>query len=261
MSRWEESMPLKGKQALITGAGEGLGAAIAEHYVAAGASVMLCARTEAALERVAAGLAPRLSGNQSVHFQSADVSVASDVDNLVRRTLEILPNLSILVNNAGVYGPIGLLEEIDWVEWTNAIAINVHGTVYPCRAVLPRFKRQGYGKIINLSGGGATNPLPRLSSYAAAKAAVVRFTETLALECAGCGIDVNSIAPGALATRMTEQLLQAGPDRAGAAMYERISKVYADGGTPLDRAAGLCVYLGSSASDGSRRGAPRDPST
>ena len=80
-------MPLKGKQALITGAGEGLGAAIAERYVASGASVMLCARTETALEAVAAGLRPRLSGTQSVHVQRADVSVASDVDNLVRRAL------------------------------------------------------------------------------------------------------------------------------------------------------------------------------
>ncbi len=243
-------MPLKGRQALITGAGEGLGAAIAEHYVASGASVMLCARTEAALEAVAARLRPRLRGDQAVHFQRADVSICVDIDNLVRRAVDVFSNLSVLVNNAGIFGPIGLLEELDWGEWSKAISINLLGTVYPCRAVLPHFKRRGYGKIINLSGGGATNPLPRLSSYAASKAAVVRFTETLALECAGDGIDVNSIAPGALATRMTEQLVNAGPDRAGAGMHERVSKMYAGGGTSLDKAASLCVYFGSSASDG-----------
>jgi 3-oxoacyl-[acyl-carrier protein] reductase len=243
-------MPLTGKQALITGAGEGLGAAIADHYVAAGASVMLCARTEAALEAVAARLRAKLGANQSVHFQRADVSIPADVDHLVQQTLRFLPNLSILVNNAGIYGPIGLLEETDWAEWTKAIEINLYGLVYSSRAVLPHFKRQRYGKIINLSGGGATNPLPRLSSYAASKAAVVRFSETLALECAGSGIDVNSIAPGALATRMMEQLLAAGPHAAGPAMHERMTRIYAEGGTPLDRAASLCVYLGSSASDG-----------
>ncbi len=242
-------MLLKGKQALITGASEGLGAAIAENYVAAGASVMLCARTEGTLKTVAARLRSGTSGGQSVQFQRADVSVASDVDRLVQRCLEVFPDLSILINNAGIYGPIGLVEEIDWAEWTKAIEINLYGTVYPCRALLPHFKRRGYGKIINLSGGGATKPLPRLSSYASSKAAVVRFTETLALECAAYGIDVNSIAPGALATRMTEQLLNVGPSRAGAALYEQMSKVYAEGGTPLDRAASLCVYLGSSASD------------
>ncbi len=186
-------MPLTGRQALITGAGEGLGAAIAEHYVASGASVMLCARTEAALEAVAARLRPRLRGDQAVHLQAPMSPVPADIDNLVRRAVEdVLPDLSVLVNNAGIYGPIGLLEEIDWEEWTKAISINLHGTVYPCRAVLPHFKRRRYGKIINLSGGGATNPLPRLSSYAASKAAVVRFDEDVALECAGDGIDVKA---------------------------------------------------------------------
>jgi 3-oxoacyl-[acyl-carrier protein] reductase len=243
-------MRLKGKQALITGATEGLGAAIAEHYVAAGASVMLCARSEAALKTVVERLRFAASDDQRVEYQRTDVSVVSDVDRLVLQSLDAFPDLSILVNNAGIYGPIGLLEEIDWAEWTKAVEINLYGTVYPCRALLPHFKRQGYGKIINLSGGGATKPLPRLSSYAASKAAVVRFTETLALECGEYGIDVNSVAPGALATRMTEQLLNAGPDRAGAALHSQMSKVYAEGGTPLERAASLCVYLGSSASDG-----------
>ncbi len=145
---------------------------------------------------------------------------------------------------------MGLLEEIDWADWVRAIEINLMGTVYPCRAVLPHMKRQGHGKIVNLSGGGATNPLPRISAYAASKAAVVRFTETLSLEVAEHGIDVNSVAPGALMTRMMEQLIAAGPGKVGAAFYDRMTKIAEDGGTPLEKGAALCVYLGSAASDG-----------
>ena len=158
--------------------------------------------------------------------------------------------LDIVVNNAGVYGPMGSIETIDWDEWVQAIAINLNGLVYCCRKAVEAFKPQRYGKIINLSGGGATNPLPGISAYAASKAAVVRFTETLALEVKEFGIDVNAVAPGALATRLTDQLIAAGPDRVGASLHERMTKLQKEGGTPLSVGASLCVYLASAESDG-----------
>src|SRR2546421_12696590 len=145
---------------------------------------------------------------------------------------------------------MGLIETVDWNEWVQAIAINLNGLVYCCRKAVEAFKPHRYGKIINLSGGGATNPLPGISAYAASKAAVVRFTETLALEVKEFGIDVNAVAPGALATRLTDQLLAAGPDRVGAALHERMTKIQAEGGTPLGTGAALCVYLASTESDG-----------
>jgi 3-oxoacyl-[acyl-carrier protein] reductase len=123
------------------------------------------------------------------------------------------------------------------------------GTVYPCRALVPHFLANKYGKIINLSGGGATNPLPNISAYAASKAAVVRFTETLAGE-VGAGIDVNAVAPGALATQMMDSAIDAGPDKVGKAFHERMLKLKAEGGTPLIKGAQLCAYLASSESDG-----------
>ena len=123
----------------------------------------------------------------------------------------ILPGLDILVNNAGVYGPMGPIEENDWEAWVRAIQINLFGTVLMSRAVIPIFRGQNYGKIINLSGGGATAPLPRMSSYAASKAAVVRLTETLAEELRDAHVDVNAIAPGALNTRLLDEVLAAGP--------------------------------------------------
>jgi 3-oxoacyl-[acyl-carrier protein] reductase len=145
---------------------------------------------------------------------------------------------------------MGMIDQIDWEEWTQAISINLMGTVYCSRKAVELFRPHRYGKIINLSGGGATAPLPGISAYAASKAAVVRFTETLAHEVKGDRIDVNAVAPGMLATRLTDQLIEAGPDRIGAALYERIVKQAAEGGTPLSLGARLCVYLASAESDG-----------
>jgi 3-oxoacyl-[acyl-carrier protein] reductase len=155
-----------------------------------------------------------------------------------------------LVNNAGIYGPFGIIEDIDWPSWKRTFEINVYGTVYPSRQAVSLFKQQQYGKIVSLSGGGATNPLPRISAYAASKAAVVRFVETLALEVQSDHIDVNAIAPGALATQMTERLLEAGPEKVGQDFYNKMLRVKQGEGTPLECAARLAVYLGSAQSDG-----------
>jgi 3-oxoacyl-[acyl-carrier protein] reductase len=241
---------LDGLVAIITGGGHGLGAAITEYYVAAGASVMICGRNCASLEAVKAKLQPSLAAGQRVEIMAADVTVPEQVDALVAETLKRLGWIDALVNNAGIYGPMGRIDEIDWKDWIEAISINLMGTVYPCRAVLAHYLERGRGKIINISGGGATNPLPRISAYAASKAAVVRFTETMALEIKDRGIDINAIAPGLLATRLTDQLLAAGPAKVGQAFYERISSSIKDGGTPLAVPAKLCVWLASAASDG-----------
>jgi 3-oxoacyl-[acyl-carrier protein] reductase len=241
---------LEGRAALITGANQGLGLEIARAYVAAGADVLLCARDYNRLEQARKDVARSASKTQKIEIKKADVSNQSDVDQLAARALQIFPNLSILVNNAGVYGPKGPIEEIDWSEWIRAIEINLFGSIMMCRAVLPHFKAQQYGKIVQLSGGGATAPLPRLSAYAASKAAVVRFSETLAMEVRDYHIDVNAIAPGALNTRLLDEVLAAGPDKVGQDFYERAINQKNQGGAPLEKGAQLAVFLGSAASDG-----------
>lgn len=238
---------LSGRAAIITGGNQGLGLAIAEAYVAAGADILICARDEAKLEASAETLR---GGGRKVVAMPADVSSAEDCDRVVARALEEFGRVPILVNNAGIYGPLGGIEEIDWKEWTRAMEINLYGSVLMCRAILPHLRREGYGKIVQLSGGGATNPLPRISAYAASKAAVVRFAETLAEEVRGAGIDVNCIAPGPLNTRLLDEVLEAGPERVGASFYERSLKQKEQGGAPLGRGAELAVFLASSASDG-----------
>lgn len=242
-------MKLAERCALVTGASLGLGAEIAEAFAKEGASLMLCARNVTELEAQRARLAAAYPAIR-VFTHRADVANRADVDSLFAAAVASLGKLDVVVNNAGVYGPLGAIEEIDWDEWVQAISINLNGLVYCSRKAVEAFKPQRYGKIINLSGGGATNPLPRISAYAASKAAVVRFTETLALEVKEHGIDVNAVAPGALATRLTDQLLAAGPERVGAAMHQRMSKIQEEGGTPLGIGASLCVYLASAESDG-----------
>jgi NAD(P)-dependent dehydrogenase (short-subunit alcohol dehydrogenase family) len=106
-------------------------------------------------------------------------------------------------------------EGLDWSEWRRAVEINLLGSVLPVRELLAHFTQRGYGKVIQLSGGGATGPLPGLSAYAASKAAVVRFAETLAEELHTHRIDVNAVAPGPLNTRMLDEILCAGPDAVG----------------------------------------------
>jgi NAD(P)-dependent dehydrogenase (short-subunit alcohol dehydrogenase family) len=241
---------LTGRAAIITGANQGLGLEIACAYVREGASVAICARDAAKLDAARALLEQEAGEGQRIVAEVADVSVPADVTRVVQAAIGAFGRVHVLVNNAGVYGPFGRIEDVDWAEWTRAMAINIEGSVLPCRALLPHFREHRYGKIVQLSGGGATSPLPRISAYAASKAAIVRFAETLAVELEADGIDVNAIAPGALDTRLLDQLLDAGPEQVGAAFYEKMRAVKAQGGTPLDRGAALAVFLGSAASDG-----------
>jgi len=241
---------LKGKSIVITGASQGFGKAAAEACVKEGANVLICARDAEALARCRSELQTLAGLSQIVLADRADVSSEDDVHRIFEIARHELPGLDGLVNNAGVYGPKGLLEEVDASEWWDAVRINLLGPVLTCREALPIFRQQGRGKIVNLSGGGATSPLPRISAYAASKAALVRLTETLAEETAGSGIDVNAIAPGALNTRLLDEVLEAGPARVGSAFYERAVKQKEQGGAPLEQGAALCVFLLSDASNG-----------
>jgi NAD(P)-dependent dehydrogenase (short-subunit alcohol dehydrogenase family) len=241
---------LAGRSAVITGANQGLGLAIARAFVDAGANVMMCARDAALLDRARAEVAALASDGQRVLAHTADVSKPDHVERLAAAAGEAFPDLQVLVNNAGIYGPMGPSESVDWNAWVQAMEVNVYGSVLMCRALVPHFRRRRYGKIIQLSGGGATNPLPRLSAYAASKAAIVRFAESLALEVKDDRIDVNAVAPGALNTRMTQELIAAGPQTVGQAFFDRMKKIADEGGTPLETGAALTVFLASAESDG-----------
>ena len=243
-------MTLKDRGIVITGASQGFGRAVAEACVREGAHVLICARDVELLNRTSQVLQTEALPGQKIIAQPADVSKIDDVRSLIQTASRALPAFDGLVNNAGVYGPKGLLEDVDLLAWWSAIEVNLLSVVLTCREVLPIFRRQGHGKIVNLSGGGATAPLPHISAYAASKAAVVRLTETVAQETAGTGIDVNAVAPGALNTRLLDEILESGPARVGTAFFERAVKQKEQGGTPLGLGADLCTFLLSTASDG-----------
>ena len=241
---------LQGRTAIITGASQGLGLEIAMQYVAAGASVIICARDEGMLSEAADVLKRSASNDQVIFNMVADVAESEAVDALIEFAIDKMGRIDILVNNAGIYGPKGPTDSVDWAQWVQAINVNLLGSVLMCRAVITHMKRQGYGKIVQLSGGGATNPLPNLSSYAVSKAGIVRFIETLAIEAAEYAIDANAIAPGALNTRMLDEILASDPEAVGKEFYERALQQKASGGAGLEKGARLAVFLGSAGSDG-----------
>jgi 3-oxoacyl-[acyl-carrier protein] reductase len=272
-------MKLKNLNALITGGSQGLGKTIAEHFLREGANIVLCARGEKELSATRDELAKKFPARK-ISAKTCDVSNEAQVNELVAFALRDLGSLDALVLNAGIYGPMGPTESVSLAEWRRAMDINLFGVLLPSRAVIPHFKNSlggsrgdeaqikignqkseignksetphvvSYKKIIVLSGGGATNPLPNISAYAASKAAVVRLMETLAEELKSFHVDVNAIAPGALATRLVDEVLAAGPEKVGAAFFEKNKGWKEKGAVPLELGASLAVYLASAESDG-----------
>ena len=240
-------MLLSGKVSIITGGSMGIGKAIAAAFLREGSDCVLMARGENALTATVRELAA--IGPPAKAF-AGDVSKDQDVAELVNFTLEEFGTVDVFVNCAGVLGPIGPSTEVDPGHWWKTLEVNLLGTFLCCRAALQTMVRQRKrGKIINLSGGGAANPFPGFSAYAASKAAVVRLTETLAAEYKQYGIDINVIAPGAVNTRLLDQMLDAS-DAAGPEQTQRALKQKEEGGASPELAAELAVYLASSRSDG-----------
>ena len=241
-------MKLQGKRAVVTGASQGLGLAIAHQLLADGAKVLICARNQTDLSAAHAKLDAAYPGR--AFAVPCDIAQETAVEALAANATALLGGVDILVCNAGVYGPKGAIDTLDWNAWVDALQVNLIGTVYCCRVFLPLLRQAKRGKVLIISGGGATKPLPFLSAYAASKAGVVRFAETLAEELKLEGIDVNAIAPGALNTRLLDEVLAAGPEVVGEAFYNASVKQRDNGGTPLSVGAELCAYLASAESDG-----------
>ena len=231
---------------LVTGGGRGIGAAVARAFARAGSDVVLVARTGAEIEAVAREIESQ--GGQATALPG-DLRHRAIVERIVAITLGKFGRLDVLVNAAGIYGPIGPFVETDPGDWAETIEINLIGVMHAMRAVLPQMLQQRSGVILNFSGGGAVAPLPRFSAYGASKAAIVRLTETVAVEVRDAGIRVNAIAPGAVNTRMLDQVLQAG-ERAGREFHAKALAQSASGGTSPERAAELAVFLASPEASG-----------
>ncbi len=228
---------------VVTGSSTGIGRALSERLLAHGHHVWGLARSDQA----------DFANTHSGRFFSSRCDVANwpDVEHSSADVARAWSQVDALVTCAGVQGEVGRAVNADPQRWTQTVRANLDGTFYAIRAfdaLLGRAARRA--KIVCFSGGGATKPRARFSAYGVAKTAVVRLVETIAEEERGRPLDINAVAPGAINTRLTDEVLALGPSVVGAAEFAAAQKQKATGGASLDKALGLVEWLLSPASDG-----------
>ena len=228
---------------ILTGSSTGIGRALAERLLAGGHKVWSLARSDQS------GFAARIGG--AFRGTVCDVSDWAQVE---RAAAEIGAEWKFadgLVACAGTQGEVGRTVTADPGRWDATVRANLEGAFHAIRAfhaILERCPRRA--KIVCFSGGGATKPRPNFSAYGVAKTGIVRLVETIAEEEKGRPLDINAVAPGAINTRLTDEILARGPQAAGEAEYTAALKQKAQGGQSLDKALGLVEWLLSPASDG-----------
>jgi len=225
---------------VVTGAGRGIGRALALHLASAGMPLALCARSSDELEETAEQVRDR---GAAVVARVVDVSDAAAIAAFAGIVGGELGPPWALVNNAAVLGPVGRLDEVDMNEWFRALLVDVGGVAASSRAFIPLMREAGGGRIINLSGGGigGAGLQPNVSAYTASKAAVAVLTESLARELAG-EITVNAVAPGAQPTTFADEVLRVGPEQAGRELHEATIRDQATS-PPLDAFLSLVDFL------------------
>ena len=235
---------LSGQVAIVTGSGRGIGQAIAQALAQNGAAVTVTARSEAQLAETVALIAA--AGGHAIAV-TADVTDPHAVERVVAKTEQQLGPVDLLVNNAGVVGPIGPLWEVAPEAWWQSVAVHLYGTVLCARAVLPGMVSRHRGRIINVASG-RSGRLPYASSYGCAKVAQVYLTETLAAETQAHNVHVFAIYPGLVRTAMTDEVLQSAAGQQWLPQYQ--TRFAAEDDVPPERAAQLVTFLASGQGDG-----------
>ena len=206
--------------AIVTGAGTGIGKAIAETFAEAGAHVVVSGRTPETVETVAAAI-----GGTAV---PCDVTNLDDVEALFARALEINGKIDVLVNNAGQSGPIAPISEVDVEAWRACIEVNLFGTVHCLRVGSRIMCAQGSGSIINLSSLMGLKGYPMRSAYSASKFAVIGLTEAVAREVGPFGVRVNALCPGAVSGELMDRVIARRAEAEGRTPEEIIKENYTD---------------------------------
>jgi NAD(P)-dependent dehydrogenase (short-subunit alcohol dehydrogenase family) len=209
--RRAEREALSGQVAVVTGGGRGVGRAVAQRLAAARASVVLAARTKSEIDVVARTI--EQAGGRALAVQT-DVTDQEQVDRLMRMTQDEVGVPTLLVNNAGTWSSVGPVEASDAVAWWSDVEVSLKGTFLCTRALLPYMLERGRGRIVNLASRAGTVPRPNASGYAAAKAAVLSFTESVAAEVGSQGVSVFVISPGFVRTALIDGIAASDSGRA-----------------------------------------------
>lgn len=235
---------LKNKVVVITGGGQGIGRSLAIEFAQKQAKLIICARTKKDVLSVQKEIIAL--GGKCEGF-SVDVSNNNKINKFFNYVLKKYGKVDVLINCAGIYGPIGPLEKNDMVLWKKTLDINILGTAHCIHSVIPSMKKRRQGKIINLCGGGVgSNKIkPNFSAYIASKASIVGLTEVLSNELKTSGIQINAISPGAVNTRLLDQVLTS-RNLTGEEFYKESIEQKKKGGTPPEKAAQLCLFLATS---------------
>jgi NAD(P)-dependent dehydrogenase (short-subunit alcohol dehydrogenase family) len=214
----ERDPALRTQFVVIAGASSGIGAALTKDLSAAGYQVLVCSRS---LDRLQVAFADV----PNVQYAVCDVSSVPAVVDFVEFVRQRTERVDVLINCAGGFGAIGSIDQIDADEWMGTVTNNLFGSFLTIKYFLPLLTNSPTPRIVNLSGGGAFSPFPNFSAYACAKAALVRLTETLAIELAPRGIAINALAPGFIATKTHETIIASGPERAGQVQFYRTARL------------------------------------
>ena len=213
----------RGMRVLVTAGAAGIGRAFAETFSNAGAKVFICDIDRAALESLR-------SARPEIGAGIADVADARQVEGLFDAASSFLGGLDVLINNAGIAGPTGRVEDISIADWDRTIAIDLNGMFYCTRLAVPLLKAAGGGSIINLSSVAGRLGFPLRTPYSAAKWAVVGFTKSLAMELGPDNIRVNAIQPGVVEGDRIERVISAkakalgeSPDEIRRSMLSKVS--------------------------------------
>ncbi|EFL90916.1 SDR family oxidoreductase [Ahrensia sp. R2A130] len=224
-----EHIDLTGRTVLVTGASRGIGEASARRLHAAGANVVLLARTTSDIDRIAEAL-----GERALAIP-CDVANWSAVEHAIEKTVERFGSIDTLINNAGLIEPIARIEDADPLEWSKVVDVNLKGAFQMVRACLPVMKRAGGGTVLNISSGAATSALEGWSHYCATKAALLMLTRCLHKEEAGSGIRAVGLSPGTVATHVQTAIRASG--------INPVSKLAADAHIPAEWAAEAVIWL------------------
>ena len=229
---------------IITGCSSGLGLEILKKLLKSKKIIYGISKNKKKLNKLKANLKKENILTKNIVLKNLDISKEIKVKKFIKNIISRHKRIDVLINNAGINGPMGEFEKIKTDIWKKAFEVNFYGSFYFYKYVLPNMKKNRYGRIVQISGGGATSPFPMFTPYATAKSAIVRLAETLSKEVKKeHNIKINSIAPGTLNTKFTELKLKAGPKKIGSKHFLLMKKIKKYGGDDPSKAAELCLKL------------------